>query len=391
MSSKALAHFDLQRMTYDPEGQLLLQIRELLTLLAGDVAALAEKIGPGLASNGIDPALQKRIERDLILRSTPDALDAHWASVVVDRGSALVDDSIETSIIFSVRDRIYGGMRNLLWQRLADRSTYARVMMTAFEAIAAWEGQLLFSGIGIARAARDRRRSAEYRSKLKAIDRSQICVEFDLEGNILDANQNFLDLTGYDLEEIRGTHHHVFVQPGERDTKEYVAFWRSLNSGRFQSGEYCRVAKDQSERWLQATYNPILDAEERPIKVLKIANDVTDMRHHERTEAERMSRLREQSERRRIALEATTRELVPIVAAIDEIARKTNLLALNATIEAARADDAGRGFGVVASEVKALSMTTKAATDRAAALLRATCGAPEEDAAYANSGEEKIP
>lgn len=96
-----------------------------------------------------------------------------------------------------------------------------------------------------------------------------------------------------------------------------------------------------------------------------------------------MQRLQEQSEQRRLTLEATTRDLVPIVAAIDDIAKQTNLLALNATIEAARAGDAGKGFAVVASEVKALSMTTKAATDRASALLRATGGAPDDQAGAA--------
>jgi methyl-accepting chemotaxis protein len=161
------------------------------------------------------------------------------------------------------------------------------------------------------------------------------------------------------------------VPADERDTRRYTAFWERLNCGEFQQGEYRRIGKGGSEIWLQATYNPVLDADQSLAKVLKIANDITEMHRSEQREAERLQRLQLQSERRRLALEATTRDLMPIVAAIDDIARQTSLLALNATIEAARAGDAGKGFGVVASEVKTLLMTTKSARDRAAALLSA--------------------
>ena len=375
------ADFDLQRKTYDADGDLSSKLAEIMTLIGRDVGAMVEREAIALSSEGVVNTALENILEGLVFQSEPAALDAVWGNSIIDHGRSLVDRGIEASTVFSVRDRLYSALRERLWDHVLVRPDDMRSLISAFDKITAWEAQLLFSGIGIARAARDRTRSAEYRSKLVAIDRSQICIEFDLDGQILDANANFLQLMGYSLDEIRGKHHSIFMPGAERDTPEYVAFWHNLNRGEFQSGEYRRVARDGSERWLQATYNPILDSDGRPSKVLKIANDVTETRHRERSEAERMQRLREQSEQRRLSLEATTRDLVPIVAAIDDIARQTNLLALNATIEAARAGDAGKGFAVVAAEVKALSMTTKAATDRASALLRAAGGAPDEHTA----------
>jgi methyl-accepting chemotaxis protein len=374
------ADFDLRRRTYDPDGVLASQLREIVSLIGNVVGATIEKVGIALSSEGVASTSQGHILEKIVFKSAPAELDSACGLSVIERGHGLVDRSIEASIIFSVRDRVYAALRDYLWQKLADCAGGGRPLTSAFDKIAAWEAQLLFSGIGIARAARDRTRNAEYRSKLTAIDRSQICIEFDLLGKILDANNNFLDLTGYTLNELLARHHSIFMPASERDSPEYAAFWKSLNRGEFQTGEYRRIAKDGSERWVQATYNPILDVDGLPIKVLKIANDVTETRHRERSEAERVQRLQEQSEQRRLALEATTRNLVPIVAAIEDIAEQTKLLALNATIEAARAGEAGKGFSVVASEVKALSMTTKAATDRASALLHATGGTPYDQA-----------
>jgi len=159
---------------------------------------------------------------------------------------------------------------------------------------------------------------------------------------------------------------------------EYEAFWQRLNRGKFEQGEFRRLAKDGSDIWLQATYNPILDGDDRPAKILKIADNVTEMRRRERLEAARMQQLQEQAESRRLALEDTHRELVPIVASIDGIARQSALLALNASIEAARVGEAGKSFAIVASEMKTLAATTKSATESATALLRASQGDEEE-------------
>jgi methyl-accepting chemotaxis protein len=108
-----------------------------------------------------------------------------------------------------------------------------------------------------------------------AISRSQAVIEFSLDGTVLTANDNFLSALGYSLEEIRGKHHSLFVDPSERDTPAYRQFWTNLRAGQVESGEFKRIAKGGREVWIQATYNPVLDASGKPVKVIKFALDVT--------------------------------------------------------------------------------------------------------------------
>jgi methyl-accepting chemotaxis protein len=117
--------------------------------------------------------------------------------------------------------------------------------------------------------------SADYRGKVAAIDRAQAVIEFDLRGRILTANQNFLDAVGYTLPEIRGKHHRIFVDPAHAASDAYADFWERLGKGKFEAGEFKRLDKDGREIWLQATYNPILDENGRPLKVVKFASDTT--------------------------------------------------------------------------------------------------------------------
>ncbi|MFI5932681.1 PAS domain S-box protein [Actinoplanes sp. NPDC051494] len=118
-------------------------------------------------------------------------------------------------------------------------------------------------------------RNAEYEGKVSAIGRAQAVVEFDLQGRVLDANRNFLDVIGYPIDEVRGQHHRMFVTKEEAASPEYAQFWEKLSRGEFDSGEYKRVARGGREVWLQATYNPILDMDGRPYKVVKYASDIT--------------------------------------------------------------------------------------------------------------------
>ncbi len=111
--------------------------------------------------------------------------------------------------------------------------------------------------------------------KVAAISRSQGVIEFDLAGNILEANDNFLKLTGYTLEEIKGEHHRIFVDKEEARGGAYRAFWQKLGNGQFDAGEYLRFGKDGKKIWIQATYNPILDLDGKPIRVVKYCNDIT--------------------------------------------------------------------------------------------------------------------
>jgi len=115
----------------------------------------------------------------------------------------------------------------------------------------------------------------EQRGAVSAMDRSQAVIEFALDGTVLTANRNFLDLMGYRLQEVTGKHHRMFVDPVQAAGDEYAQFWQRLAQGAFEGGIYRRLAKGGREVWLQATYNPILDLDGRPFKVVKYATDIT--------------------------------------------------------------------------------------------------------------------
>jgi methyl-accepting chemotaxis protein len=117
--------------------------------------------------------------------------------------------------------------------------------------------------------------SADARGQIAAISRSQAVIEFSLDGTILTANENFCSALGYRIEEIRGRHHRIFVLPEDAQSPSYAEFWRKLAAGGFWSGEYERIGKDGRKVWIQASYNPIFDANGRPQKVVKYASDIT--------------------------------------------------------------------------------------------------------------------
>ncbi|MDQ2842092.1 MAG: PAS domain-containing methyl-accepting chemotaxis protein [Acidobacteriota bacterium] len=110
---------------------------------------------------------------------------------------------------------------------------------------------------------------------LSAISKSQAVIEFEMDGTILTANDNFLKTVGYTLEEVKGKHHSMFVDEAYRQSEEYRAFWAKLNRGEYQAAEYKRVGKGGKEVWIQASYNPILDLNGKPMKVVKFATDIT--------------------------------------------------------------------------------------------------------------------
>ncbi|WP_321919028.1 methyl-accepting chemotaxis protein [Paraburkholderia tropica] len=116
---------------------------------------------------------------------------------------------------------------------------------------------------------------AEYEGRLRAIDKAQAVIEFDTQGIVLQANQNFLDTLGYRLEEIQGKHHRMFCDELYACSAEYTEFWAKLNRGEFDGGRYKRIGKGGRVVWIQATYNPIFDVNGRLYKVIKFANDVS--------------------------------------------------------------------------------------------------------------------
>ena len=243
-------------------------------------------------------------------------------------------------------------------------------------------------------------RNSDLAGQLEAIGKSQAVIEFNLDGTIIRANDNFLAAVGYSLGEIEGRQHSMFVEPSERDSAGYREFWASLNRGQYCAGEFERVARGGRKIHIQASYNPIFNSNGRPFKVVKYALDVT-----------RQVLVRKGNERVRLMMEsvaagaeelnASVREISNamvksrdtatgavddvvtanstaqrladaslamsgIVELINDITGQINLLALNATIESARAGEAGRGFAVVASEVKSLANQAKQATDKIA-------------------------
>ncbi|MCO4798809.1 MAG: PAS domain S-box protein [Colwelliaceae bacterium] len=117
--------------------------------------------------------------------------------------------------------------------------------------------------------------NANYSGQISAISKSQAVIEFNLDGTIITANDNFLSALGYTLNEIEGQHHSMFVEPAYKSSMEYQQFWQKLNRGEFDTGEYLRIGKGGREVWIQASYNPILDLNGDTIKVVKYATDIT--------------------------------------------------------------------------------------------------------------------
>jgi methyl-accepting chemotaxis protein len=124
--------------------------------------------------------------------------------------------------------------------------------------------------------------NADYTGQIEAIGKAQAVIEFNMDGTIISANENFLNTLGYTLKEIQGQHHSMFVESGYRQSPEYRAFWEKLNRGEYHAGQYLRIGKGGKEIWIQASYNPIYDLTGKPFKVVKYASDISQQKDAER-------------------------------------------------------------------------------------------------------------
>lgn len=121
-------------------------------------------------------------------------------------------------------------------------------------------------------------------------------IEFELDGTILTANENFLATVGYSLDEIRGQHHRMFCEPDYANSPEYKKFWADLAAGDFSAGEYKRFGKGAAEVWINASYNPVFDADGKPVKVVKFATNITAAKQVEQEVTNIATRFAEQSQ-----------------------------------------------------------------------------------------------
>ncbi|KAF7762927.1 methyl-accepting chemotaxis protein [Pseudoalteromonas undina] len=262
--------------------------------------------------------------------------------------------------------------------------------------------------------------SRENEDLIKALHRSTAVIEFDTQGMVLRVNDNFLKSMSYSRQDVVGKHHGMFCDEQEASSKEYQVFWQRLRNGEFIASRFKRIDKHGHEVWLEASYNPIFNEANELYKVVKFATVITDQVERELATEQaaniahgtsietdnnadkgaevvqktvqvmnELSVQMEQAAQEISALDKQSQLIASIVQSISSIADQTNLLALNAAIEAARAGEQGRGFAVVADEVRLLASRTSKATEEIVDVVQQNQNLTQSTVAVIEQGKNK--
>ncbi|UBM24600.1 methyl-accepting chemotaxis protein [Pseudomonas sp. p1(2021b)] len=349
----------------------------------------------------------------LVLQLGPDgrieSVNSNFEQEMLYRAEQLIGRSIEDIVPAHVKQLdFYQRMKGAITRgehlngafRLLRGNGQEAWLRSILQPVKSSDGRIRYFSLHSSDLTRTIETSREHESLIKALMRSTALIEFNLQGEVLTANDRFLQAMGYSLEQVRGKHHRIFCEPEEANSPAYQAFWDKLRRGEFVADRFKRIDAHGRVVWLEASYNPIIDAHDVLYKVVKFATVITDQVNQELAVAEAadiayntslgtdasarkatgvvtqtvdvmrgLERSMQDAAQGIQALDTQSRVIGSIIKTISDIAGQTNLLALNAAIEAARAGEQGRGFAVVADEVRQLASRTSTATDEIAKVV----------------------